>query len=97
VHFENLGGVVFTAFGLDLAELFERTVEQSREALLVNADVGERVTLMVKGLGLSESGSSSGFVSGDGIEQVLGGEGEEGGLGGGNAVEAPGGVAEGLP
>ena len=40
VHFENLGGVVhltplvFTALGLDLAELLERAVEQACEALL---------------------------------------------------------------
>ncbi len=36
----------------------------------------------------------AGFIGVDGIKMVLGGEGEESGLGGGNAVEAPGGVAE---
>jgi hypothetical protein len=60
VHFENLGGVhhlapfVFTAFGLDLAELLQSTVEQAREALLVNVDVGERVALVVEGLRLGD-------------------------------------------
>jgi hypothetical protein len=45
---------VFTAFGLDLAELLQSTVEEAREALLVNADVGERVALVVEGLRLGD-------------------------------------------
>ncbi|HTA68718.1 MAG TPA: hypothetical protein VK776_10595 [Bryobacteraceae bacterium] len=57
MHLENLGGVdhltpfVFTALGLDLAELLKRTVESAGEALLVNADVGEGAALMVEGFG----------------------------------------------
>ena len=47
VHLENIGSVdhltpfVFAALGLDLTELLKRAVEEAREALLINTDVGE--------------------------------------------------------
>src|SRR5580704_10560854 len=100
VHLENLGGVghlapfVFTPLGLDLTELLKSAVEQAGQALLVNADIGEGVALVVEGFSQGQSPSGAGFIGADGIEMVLGGEGKESGLGGGNAVEAPGGVAE---
>jgi len=89
MHLENLGGVdhltpfVFAALGLDLTELLERTVEQAGEALLVNADVGECATLVVKGLSQGEGSRGSRFIGADGVELVLGGEGKERGLDGG--------------
>src|ERR1700733_2328537 len=95
VHLKNLGGVghlapfVFAALGLDLTELLERAVEQASQALLVNTDVGEGVAFMVEGFSQGQGGGGSGFIGANGIEMVLGGEGKEGGLGGGNAVEAP--------
>jgi hypothetical protein len=70
VHFKNLGGVVhltpfvFAALGLDLAELLERAVEQAREALFVNADVGECLALLVEGLSQGKGSRGSGFIGG---------------------------------
>jgi hypothetical protein len=88
-HFKNLGGVVhlarfvFAALGLDLAELLEGAVEQAGEALLVNADVGEGVALVVESLSEGQGGGGAGFIGADGVELVLGGEGKERGLDGG--------------
>jgi len=93
VHLEDLGGVdhltpfLLTALGLDLAELLKRTVEQAGEALLVNADVGEGAALMVESFSEGKGSRGSWFIGADGVELILGGEGEEGGLGGRNAVE----------
>src|SRR5580704_3736718 len=74
VHLENLGGVghltpfLFTALGLDLAELLKRAVEQAGQALLVNADVGECVALVVERFSQGQGPGGSGFIGPDGIE-----------------------------
>jgi hypothetical protein len=100
VHLENLGGVVhltpfvFTALGLDLAELLESAVEQTGEALLINTDVGEGVALAVESLSEGQGSGGSRLIGVDGVEMVLGGEGKEGGFSGRNAIEAPGSVAQ---
>ena len=80
VHFKNLGCVihltpfVFAALGLDLTELLERAVEQARQALLVNADVGKGLALVVEGLSEGQGSGGSRFIGVDGVEMVLGGE-----------------------
>ena len=100
VHFENFGGVVyltpfvFESFGLDLVELFESAVEEAGEALLVKADVGEGLASEVENLREGYGRGGSRFIGTDGADMILGDEGEVGGLGGGDTIEAPDGVAQ---
>ncbi len=49
---------------------------------------------MAEGLSQAEGRSGSGFVGVEGIEMVLGSESEKRRLDGGDAIEAPGAVAE---
>ena len=90
-------GIAFGLFagGLEVAELVEDAVELAGEALLAGAEGGEGAGLFGEALGDGEVG-----VGGIGGREVGGGFGESGceelGLERGDAVEAPGGVGEGL-
>ena len=100
VHFENFGGVVHLAFflfpplGLDLTELLESAVEEAGQALLVKADVGEGLGSEMENLREGYGRGGSRFIGTDGADMILGDEGEVGGLGGRDTIEAPDGVAQ---
>ena len=102
VHFEQLGGVeelvtfAVVALVLDLAELSERPFELAGEALAVDADVGESDGVLAEGEGHGEGGFGLRMVSADAILHFGDAEREEVGLNGGGAIEAPGGIDEGL-
>jgi hypothetical protein len=89
MEFEERGGVfqvatlAFPAFGLDLAQLFERFLELTRQAMPMDAQVAEEA------MGVDDVEIDGGLVIGR-----ISGAGQQVGLEERDAVDAPGGVGQ---
>src|ERR1700730_8825140 len=100
VHFQDSGGPAelelfgFAALGLNLAEQNEGAFELAREALAVNADIGERAVVFAVGQGHSQGVLGLGMVGADAVFHFGDAEREEVGLDSSGAVELPGCVGE---